>query len=264
MDLGIAGKTAVVGGSSQGMGLAIAEGLAREGCNVLLCARNEVALQAAQERLVAVSAPERVATISVDLSLTDSAQRIVKAATDRWGSVDILVTNTGGPKPGQPSEFSDQDWDEGYQKVFYNVVRLCREVLPGMRARGWGRIINLLALSVRQIEDNLSISSTTRAAVVAFSKNLAEEVAIDGVTINNVLPGSIHTDRLEEVSRMQAQHFGNDPDEAIASRISRIPTGRLGRPEEMADLVAFLASDRAGFINGLSIPLDGGQLRSVL
>ena len=99
---------------------------------------------------------------------------------------------------------------------------------------------------------------------MAFSKNLAEEVAIDGVTINNVLPGSIHTERLEEVSRMQAQHFGNDPDEALAGRIGRIPTGRLGRPDEMADLVAFLASDRAGFINGLSIPLDGGQLRSVL
>ncbi|MEL0083355.1 MAG: SDR family oxidoreductase [Gammaproteobacteria bacterium] len=264
MDLGIAGKTAVVGGSSQGMGLAIAEGLAREGCNLLLCARNEAALEAARQRLLAVSEADKIATLSVDLSLTDSAHRIVTAATEKWGGVDILVTNTGGPKPGQPSEFSDQDWDEAYQKVFYNVIRLCREVLPGMRERRWGRIINLLALSVRQIEDNLSLSSTTRAAVVAFSKNLAEEVAAEGITINNVLPGSIHTERLEEVSRMQAQHHGEDPDQAIAARVSRIPTGRLGRPEEMADLVAFLASERAGFINGLSIPLEGGQLRSVI
>jgi len=264
MDLGIAGKTAVIGGSSQGMGFAIAAGLAAEGCNVLLCARNEVALQTAQEKIAALSSANQVATISVDLSLPDSAQRIIDTATQRWGGVDILVTNTGGPKPGQPSEFSDSDWDEAYQKVFYNVIRMCRGVLPHMREQGWGRIINLLALSVRQIEDNLSLSSTTRAAVVAFSKNLAEEIAADGVTVNSVLPGSIHTNRLEEVSRMQAQHHGDNPDEAINSRISRIPTGRLGRPEEMADLVAFLASDRAGFINGLSIPLDGGQLRAVI
>lgn len=264
MDLGIAGKTAVVGGSSQGMGLAIAEGLAKEGCNLLLCARNESSLEAAREQLLAFSDADKIATLSVDLSLADSARRIVEAATKRWGGVDILVTNTGGPKPGQPSGFSDQDWDDAYQKVFYNVIRLCREVLPQMRENGWGRIINLLALSVRQIEDNLSLSSTTRAAVVAFSKNLSEEVAADGITINSVLPGSIMTDRLIEVTRMQAQHHGADVDEAIAGRVSRIPTGRLGRPEEMADLVAFLASDRAGFINGLSIPLDGGQLRSVL
>lgn len=264
MDLGIAGKTAVVGGSSQGMGLAIAEGLAKEGCNLLLCARNESSLEAAREQLLAFSDADKIATLSVDLSLADSARRIVEAATKQWGGVDILVTNTGGPKPGQPSGFSDQDWDDAYQKVFYNVIRLCREVLPQMRENGWGRIINLLALSVRQIEDNLSLSSTTRAAVVAFSKNLSEEVAADGITINSVLPGSIMTDRLIEVTRMQAQHHGADVDEAIAGRVSRIPTGRLGRPEEMADLVAFLASDRAGFINGLSIPLDGGQLRSVL
>lgn len=264
MDLGIAGKTAVVGGSSQGMGLAIAEGLAKEGCNLLLCARNEVALQAARERLIAVSAPDRIATISVDLSLPDSAVRIVSAASDLWGGVDILVTNTGGPKPGQPSQFSDDDWDQAYQKVFYNVIRLCRGVLPHMRGQGWGRIINLLALSVRQIEDNLSMSSTTRAAVVAYAKNLSEEVAAEGITVNNVLPGSIMTERLVEVTGMQGQQRGLDMDAAMQGRVDRIPTGRLGKPEEMADLVAFLASERAAFINGLSIPLDGGQLRSVL
>ena len=136
MDLGIAGKTAVVGGSSQGMGLAIAEGLAKEGCNLLLCARNETSLAAARDQLLAVTEPGKVATLSVDLSLSDSAKRIVAAATERWGGVDILVTNTGGPKPGQPSSFSDQDWDDAYQKVFFNVIRLCREVLPQMRENG--------------------------------------------------------------------------------------------------------------------------------
>lgn len=264
MDLGIAGKTAVVGGSSQGMGLAIAEGLAREGCNLLLCARNQNALDEARERVAKAGAGDRVETLSVDLSLPDSAARIVQTATRKWGGVDILVTNTGGPKPGQPSSFSDDDWLEGYQKVFFNVIRLVREVLPHMREQKWGRIINLLALSVVQIEDNLSMSSTTRAAVVAFAKNLCEEVAADGITINNVLPGSILTDRLEQVTAMQASHFGDDPEQAMQARVDRIAAGRLGRPEEMADLVAFIASERAAFINGLSIPLDGGQLRSVL
>lgn len=264
MDLGISGKTAIIGGSSQGMGLAIAEGLAKEGCNVLLCARNKQSLAAAKQKILTLTDEHKVATLSVDLSLPNSAKDIVQAASSRWGSVDILVTNTGGPTPGQPSTFSDEDWDAAYQKVFYNVVRLCREVLPQMRHHGWGRIINLLALSARQIEDNLSLSSTTRAAVVAFSKNLSEEVAADGITVNNVLPGSIMTDRLVEITHMQAQHHGYSQESAMASRVGNIPTGRLGRPEEMADLVAFLASNRAGFINGLSIPLDGGQLRSVL
>lgn len=264
MELGITGKTAIIGGSSQGMGLAIAEGLAKEGCNVLLCARNEEALANAKQKIMGLTDERKIATLSVDLSLPDSAKEIVHAATSRWGSVDILVTNTGGPTPGQPSLFSDEDWDAAYQKVFYNVIRLCREVLPHMRRNGWGRIINLLALSVRQLEDNLSLSSTTRAAVVAFSKNLTEEVAADGITVNNVLPGSIMTDRLVEITQMQAQHHGSSEESAMANRVSKIPTGRLGRPEEMADLVTFLASERAGFINGLSIPLDGGQLRSVL
>lgn len=264
MELGIAGKTAIIGGSSQGMGLAIAEGLAKEGCNVLLCARNEQTLANAKQKIMMLTDERKIATLSVDLSLPDSAREIVHTATSLWGSVDILVTNTGGPTPGQPSLFSDQDWDAAYQKVFYNVIRLCREVLPHMRANRWGRIINLLALSARQIEDNLSLSSTTRAAVVAFSKNLTEEVAADGITVNNVLPGSIMTDRLLEITKMQAQHHGSSEENAMANRVSKIPTGRLGRPEEMAHLVTFLASERAGFINGLSIPLDGGQLRSVL
>ena len=264
MDLGIAGKTAVVSGSSRGMGLAIATGLAAEGCNVLLCARSETALATAQQTVIAVSAPDRVAVLSVDLTEPESAEHIVNTVRARWGGIDILVTNTGGPKPGQPSTFSDADWSEAYQKIFFNVVRLCRAVLPHMREQGWGRIINLLALAVRQVEDNLALSSTTRAAVVAFSKNLSEEVAGDGITVNSVLPGSILTERLVEVSRMQAEHHGQDPDTALAARISKIPAGRLGKPEEMADLVAFLASERAAFINGLNIPLDGGQSRAVV
>jgi len=245
------------------MGLAIATGLAAEGCNVLLCARSEMALATAAQTVAAVSDPGRVATLSVDLSVANSAERILDAAHTHWGGIDILVTNTGGPKPGQPSTFSDTDWNEAYQKIFLNVVRLCREVLPHMREQGWGRIINLLALAVRQVEDNLALSSTTRAAVVAFSKNLSEEVARDGVTVNSVLPGSILTERLVEVSRMQAEHHGQDPDAALDVRTSKIPSGRLGKPEEMADLVAFLASERAAFINGVNIALDGGQSRAV-
>ncbi|MDO8315256.1 MAG: SDR family oxidoreductase [Rugosibacter sp.] len=264
MELGLKGRVAIVCGASQGMGQAIALGLSREGAQVLLVARNAESLAKAEAAILQEYPEAKLASLAVDLTQPDSAEVVVKAAYARWDRLDVLVTNTGGPPPGQPLDLADEQYLLAYQQNFMNVVRLCRHAVPVMRVHGYGRIINMLALSVRQIEDNLVLSSTSRLGVVAYARYLAEQVAAEGITVNNVLPGSIHTERLAQVAHMQAQHFGRDPAAELEVRAERVPMKRLGQPQEMADLVAFLASERAGFLTGLSIPVEGGQLRSVL
>ena len=264
MELGLQNKVAIVCGASQGMGQAIACGLANEGARVLLVARNAERLTTAAAAILAQNTNAQLATLAIDLTPADSAEEVVKTVKARWGRLDVLVTNTGGPPPGQPLDLSDEQYLLAYQQNFMNVVRLCRHAVPAMRAHGYGRIINMLALSVRQIEDNLVLSSTSRLSVVAYARYLAEQVAAEGITVNNVLPGSIHTERLAQVAAMQATHFGRNPLAELDVRAERVPMKRLGKPEEMADLVSFLASERAGFLTGLSIPVEGGQLRSVL
>ncbi len=264
MELGLKERVAVVCGASQGMGRAIATGLAAEGARVLLCARSGERLAQAQADIEVQVPGANLAHLAVDLTQASAAAEVVEAARTHWGRLDVLVTNTGGPPPGQPLDLDDDKYLLAYQQNFMNVVRLCRQAVPLMREHQYGRVINLLALSVRQIEDNLVLSSISRSGVVAYARYLAEQVAAEGITVNNVLPGSIHTERLEQVSHMQAEHFGRDPAGEIALRAQRVPMKRLGEPREMADLVAFLASERAGFLTGLSIPVDGGQLRSVL
>lgn len=264
MDLGLSGRSALVCGASSGMGLAIAQGLAAEGAAVLLVARRAEALDQACAGIRAAHPGARIAALAADLTQPDAPAAAVAAAQGHFGAVDIVVTNTGGPPPGQPLDLGDDKFLLAHEQNFMNVVRICRAAVPGMRERRWGRVINLLALSVRQVEDNLTLSGTSRTAVVAYAKYLSDQVAADGVTVNNVLPGSVHTERLETVSAMQARHFGRDPGQELDARRARVPARRLGDPREMADLVCFLASDRAGFLTGLSIPVDGGQLRSVL
>lgn len=261
MDLGLSGRSAIVCGASQGMGRAIAAGLVAEGALVTLCARSEEPLRAAGAEID--PSGEKTLAVAADLSVAGSAERVVEETIKTRGRLDVIVNNIGGPPPGQPSSFSDDDWHAAFEKNFFNVVRLSRAALPHMREAGWGRIVNLLAISVLQVEDNLALSSTARTAVVSFAKSLSDEVAADGITVNNVLPGSVLTDRLVEVSKMQARFHGKDPEKAVDERLLRIPAGRFGKPEEMADLICFLASERAGFINGVSIPFDGGQLRAM-
>lgn len=264
MDLGLKDRVAVVCGASQGMGRAIAQSLAAEGARVLLVARSADKLQAAQAQIAEHVRGAQLATLALDLTPPDSAAAVVDAARTHWGRLDVLVTNTGGPPPGQPLDLDDDKFMLAYQQNFMNVVRLCRHAVPLMRENQYGRIVNVLALSVRQIEDNLVLSSTSRLGVVAYSRYLAEQVATDGITVNSVLPGSIHTERLGQVAANQARHFGRDPDKELELRATRVPMQRLGRPDEMGDLVAFLASERAAFLTGLNIPVDGGQLRSVV
>lgn len=264
MELGLKDRVAVVCGASQGMGQAIAASLAAEGARVLLVARNGEKLHEAQADIGAQVPGAQLATLALDLTPPDSAAAVIDAVRTRWGRLDVLVTNTGGPPPGQPLDLDDDKFLLAYEQNFMNVVRLCRHAVPLMRQNGYGRIVNVLALSVRQIEDNLVLSSTSRLGVVAYARYLAEQVAADGITVNSVLPGSVHTERLGQVAASQARHFGRDPDKEMELRASRVPMKRLGQPQEMGDLVAFLASERAAFLTGLNIPVDGGQLRAVV
>jgi 3-oxoacyl-[acyl-carrier protein] reductase len=264
MDLGLAGRVAIVGGASRGMGRAIAAALLAEGARVAICARDTDALERAAADLAGRDGAARVLAVSADLARPDDVTRLVARTVERWSRVDVAVNNVGGPPPGQPLAFSDAQWLAAFELNFFSVVRLCREVVPGMRARRWGRIVNLLSLSVRQPEENLALSTTARTAVVAYAKTLADEVAAEGVTVNNVLPGSIATERLQAVAEMQARYHGRDLAGAMADRRALVPAGRFGRPEEIAALVCYLASEQAAFLTGLSIPVDGGQLRAVL
>jgi 3-oxoacyl-[acyl-carrier protein] reductase len=264
MDLGIGGRVAVVGGSSKGIGKGIAHALVREQANVTICARHEQELELARQDLCAATPEARVLAVQADLSSADGVSRVVERTLERWGRIDIVVNNVGGPPPGQAAGFSDQQWLSAFELNFFSLVRMCREVLPVMRQRRWGRIINVLALSVRQIEENLALSTVTRTAAAAYAKNLADEVAPDEITVNNILPSSVETERLQMVMEMQARHRGLDAADARKERLARVPVGRFGRPDEIAALACFLASEHAGFITGTTLLFDGGTLRATI
>ena len=264
MDLGIAGRVAIVGGSSKGMGKATAMALAREGASVTICARHAEELEQTASEIRAAIAADRILPVVADLSVPEDVDRLVAETASRWGRIDIAVNNVSGPPPGQPTEFSDEDWYGAFELNYYSAVRLCRHVLPIMKRQGWGRIISILSLSIRQPEDNLALSTVTRTAAAAYMKTLSTEMVSEGITVNTVLPGSIATDRLQGVWEMQARFHGRDLAHAMDDRLSLVPAGRFGKPEEVADLICFLASERASFVTGLNIPIDGGQLRATI
>ena len=263
MDLGIAGRVAIVGGSSKGMGRATAFALAREGANVAICARHGDELERTAAEIAQATSAGQVLPVVADLSQAADIWRLVAQTKQRWGHVDIIVNNLGGPPPGIASDMTDEQWHAGLELSFFSAVRLTTLVLPMMRERRWGRIVNMLSMAIKEPEDNLAISTVARTAVAAYAKVLSLEVAKDGITVNNVLPGSIETGRLQAVAEMQARFHHLDLAKAMDYRRSHIPMGRFGQPEEMADLISFLGSERAGFITGTNILLDGGQMRAV-
>ncbi|MCB2227482.1 MAG: SDR family oxidoreductase [Desulfarculaceae bacterium] len=262
MDLGIKGRAALVAGSSKGLGLAVARGLAAEGCNLALAARSQDKLDTLASRMEAEFGVE-VWAQAVDLSERGAAQALAEAAAKRYGKIDILVNNAGGPPPGRFEELGEDAWRRAVELTLLSAQAMTRALLPGMRAQGWGRIVNMTSVSVKQPLPGLILSNSIRAAVVGWAKTLADEVAEAGITVNNVLPGWMLTARVEQLFNARAEAGGISPEEAKAQVVEAIPLGRMGDPAEFGDLVAFLASERASYITGASYLIDGGLHRGL-
>jgi 3-oxoacyl-[acyl-carrier protein] reductase len=263
MDLGIKGKIALVVASSRGLGRAVAEELAAEGANLVLCARNEAALNATADA-IRKSTGAQVVTVAADISDPAQVEAVWSRAQKEFGRADILVTNSGGPPAGPFESHSAAAWSAAVRLNLDSVVNLTRLVLPGMKERHWGRIINITSIAVKQPVDNLILSNSVRAAVTGFARTLANEVATHGVTVNCVMPGYTLTDRVVELANANAKHRGTSAQTETAVWESQIPMGRLGTPREFAAMVAFLASERASYTTGASIAVDGGWIRSLL
>ena len=262
MDLGIKGKIALVAAASSGLGRAVAEELAAEGTSLVLCARDGNKLRQTAESIKQSSNTD-VLPITADVTSKADLERLVSSAIQRFGRIDILVTNAGGPPAGNFDQISSDQWEHAARLTLFSAIELARLVLPGMKTRRWGRILNITSIAVKQPVDNLILSNSLRAAVTGFARTLANEVAGDGITVNNILPGYTRTERVEELAQMIAQKQGIDAASVKAKWELEIPMRRLGEPLEFAALAAFLVSERAAYITGTSIQVDGGWIRSL-
>jgi 3-oxoacyl-[acyl-carrier protein] reductase len=251
MDLGIEGKTALVMGASRGIGRGIAVALAREGARVAIASRSEERLKEA-----AAEIGEGATPFVADATDLERLARLPLEVAEALGSVDILVTNTGGPPPGGALDHGFEEWEEAYRSLVLAPRVLAGAVVPGMRGEGWGRIVNVGSTTTIEVNPALNLSNAHRMATVGFLKTLAREVAGDGITVNTVATGRFATDRMAEL--------GGSIEQVKAAAREEVPAGRLGRVEEYGDLVAFLCSERAAYITGAVIPIDGGLMRSTV
>ncbi len=262
MDLALRDKVALVAASSRGLGYAIAHELAAEGAAIVMCARGEGRLKEAA-RAIAAATGARVVPIAADVARPDDMSNLVGAALGAFGRVDVLVTNSGGPPPGTFESTPPEAWKKAVDVVLTSAVELIRAVLPGMKQRRFGRILNVTSITVKQPVENLILSNALRAAVTGMARTLASETAPFGITVNNLLPGYTRTERLSELAESSAGRTGGAPADFYKRLESEIPARRLGEPRELAALAAFLASERAGYVTGQSIAVDGGWIRGL-
>ena len=236
--------------------------LAKEGVNIAICARNEEKLHNAVNEIKSKTKVE-VIPIVADLSdVNNIKEKIVDKVLQEFGSIDILLINSGGPKPGVFSDFSSDDWDISYHMVLKYVVELYKHIIPIMKNNKWGRIINVTSVSVKEPLNYLVLSNSIRSAVVAWAKSLSVDVGKDGVTVNSILTGYFDTERIKELNKEKSKSLNISEDEVLEKMKSLVPINRLGKTEEYGFLVSFLSSDKAAYINGASIPIDGGLLKS--
>lgn len=260
MDLGLNGKVAVVAASSKGLGKASALALAREGARVTICARTAANLEAAADEIQRETHAE-VLAVPADLTRAEDIRSVVAATVERFGGVDVLVNNSGGPALGSFPDLTDDDWRRAFEVVTLNFVRFVREVVPYMHQKRWGRIIGIQSTSVKQPVENIDLSNGIRPGIAGLMKAIMPDLAKDGITINLVLPGVFLTSR--NLGRLAGG--SEEMDKAIEAQIAAaaaIPMGRLGRPIELGHLVAFLASEQASYITGAVYQIDGGSIKS--
>jgi len=263
MEFGLRGKAAFVSGASSGIGEAIARALAAEGARLAICARRAGELERVASEIRDRYQAE-VHVIPADFSRGQDVEMAVTAALDALGSVDILVSNTGGPPSMRFEDTEQGHWDSAYQLLLASAVGLTRGFLPGMKKGRWGRIIFMTSIAVKQPVENLVLSNSVRSAVTGLSKTLSSEVAGSGVTVNCVLTGYTLTNRIEYLAKQAVASEGITYEQALEKWTSEIPAGRMARPSEIADTVAFLASERAAYITGQSVAVDGGWIKNLL
>ena len=263
MDLGLKNKVALVAASSQGLGRAVAEELAAEGASLVLCAREQKTL-AEVAATIADGSGTHVLAVPGDVTIADDIKRVVDAGIERFGRIDILITNAGGPPAGSFEQITREQWEDALRLTLFSAIEFARQVLPGMKERRWGRILNITSIAVKQPVENLMLSNSLRAGLTGFARTLANEVAPEGITVNNIMPGYTRTERLDDLANVMAEKHGISPAEFRATWEKEIPMGRLGEPREFAALATFLVSERASYITGTSMQVDGGWIRSLL
>jgi 3-oxoacyl-[acyl-carrier protein] reductase len=263
MDLGLKNKVALVSGSSSGLGEAVAKSLAAEGASIIICSIDEEGLAKVKHDIIDSGNPN-VISVNANLSTRVGVDNVISAAIEKFGKVDILVSNTGGPPSTRFENTTPEQWQSAVDLLLMSAVNLTRGILPGMMERKWGRIIYCTSIAVKQPVENLVLSNSVRASVTGLAKTLASEIAASGITVNCVLPGYTRTQRLTYLANATAEQKGISIEEAWKQWTNEIPMGRVGEPHEFGDTVTFLASEKASFITGQSLAVDGGWIKSLL
>ena len=261
MDLGLKNKVALVAGASKGLGKAVALGLAREGAHVAIISRDPVHIQAAAKDIREATGAQ-VLAITADVTRAEDIQRAVDETVKTFGAIHILITNAGGPPPAAFMALTDEQWQSAVNLTLMSAVRMSHAVVPLMQRQKWGRIIHLSSYSVKHPIENLMLSNSIRSAVVGLGKTQAMELARDGILVNSVLPGWTVTERVEQLLTDRAARNQSNLRDEFAKIEKEIPMGRMGKPEEFANVVVFLASECASYVNGVALPIDGGATRT--